>query len=47
LRFEMETLLRLCVHLAKRAIVPGAAVGNLQNQAVGLRRRPEYGFDVG
>ena len=46
LRLEVKTFLGLRVHLAECAVVPGTAIGDLQDQASCLGRWPENGFNV-
>ena len=41
-----EALLRRGVHFAEGAAIPGAAVGQRQDQQFRLARRPEDGFDI-
>ena len=47
LRFQAKPFLWLGIHFTEGTVVPGAAVGHLQNQAAGFRRRSEYRLSVG
>ena len=46
LLLRSEFFLRLCVHIAKGTVIPGAAIGDLQDQRSPFRRWAENGFYI-